>query len=49
MRNTPDVTLGCLEVVDSATLEGAPELQALALIAAYDGSVRLIDDLMLEP
>ncbi len=38
VRNIPDVTLGCLEVVDSATLEGAPELQALALIAAYEGS-----------
>ena len=48
VHGTPDVTLDYLEVVDPATLEATSELPALALIAAYVGSIRLIDNLMLE-
>lgn len=49
VHSTPDVTLDYLEVVDPATLEATTELPALALIAAYVGSVRLIDNLHIDP
>lgn len=47
VREAPDVILDYLEVVDPGTLLPTESLPALALIAAYVGSVRLIDNIEL--
>lgn len=45
VRNAENVILDYFEVVDPDTLRSTAEAPALALIAAYVGSVRLIDNL----